>query len=53
MGKSLKGREKLVQDAADAMRRNGRIPELAYLNALPDELLRAIISHHTGPFIVA
>jgi hypothetical protein len=42
-------RVRLIQEAAEAMRAAGRIPELAVLMALPDEHLRAIVDYHTGP----
>ena len=43
----------LAAEAAEAMRRNGRIPEPAVLDALSDDMLREIIAYHTGPFYVA
>jgi len=46
-------RERLIQEAAEAMRGNGRIPELHVLRSLPDEMLEAIIGYHAGPFRVA
>jgi hypothetical protein len=42
----------LVKQAAEAMRANGRIPEMPVLRSLPAEALREIIAAHTGPFFV-
>lgn len=41
-------RVKLIQEASDAMTAAGRIPELAVLMALPDELLQQVIDYHSA-----
>jgi hypothetical protein len=38
-------REKLVEQAAEHMRQNGRIPEYPVLRALPDAKLRELIAY--------
>ena len=45
-------REKLEQEAAEAMKAAGRIPETAILAVLPDETLRAVVDYFTGPRFV-
>jgi hypothetical protein len=49
----MSDRDKLVQEALDAMTAAGRLPEPLVLGALPDEVLRAIIARFTGPQFVA
>jgi hypothetical protein len=41
---------KPVDEAESAMRANGRIPERAILETLPDAVLREIVSQNQGPF---
>ena len=45
-------REALEREAAEAMEAAGRIPEPAVLAVLPDETLRAVVDHFTGPRFV-
>lgn len=43
----------LVMQAVEAMRANGRVPELPVLRLMTDERLRELIAHWSGPYYVA
>ena len=43
----------LAEQAAEAMRANGRIPETRVLEVLPDVVLREIIAFNTEPRYVS